>query len=219
MEKTNHLMAASSFASHHVVPAALLDDGTLQSIYEMNEAFLALVAHRYQQSPEDPPFGLRASLAIQLGQLDGVAIRAVATCPYTLFDMAFDDISPWRQTATASLTPLLSESERGFARMVAFFAWHLTRRDLMTAALALGMTPATHRAWRGLPLSAVDSSADRAAPRLMARWGYHQTFWHGLLAPSLHAPASSVPDTHLLGLQLLAADGLRPFKKQKELRV
>jgi hypothetical protein len=219
MNRANPERVASTFSAHPVVPAALLDDSTRQSIYEMNEAFLALVVERHRELPNELPFGLRASLATHLGLLDDAALRSIAACPYTLFDMAFDDLGPWRQAAIASPVPVVSDAWRGFARMAAFFAWHLTRRDLMTVALVLGMTPATHRAWRGLPLSILDKGADRAAPRLVARWGYHRAFWQGLLAHSLHTDASPVPVSHLLGLQLLAADGLRPFKRQKELRV
>ena len=220
MPRAKPLVAISSFTTQPVFPTALLDDSTLRSIHEMNETFLCLVAERTIECPKEPPFGLRASLASHLGLLDAEAVKTIAACPYTLFDMAFDDIGPWRRGALAfPASPALSDAVRAFARMVAFFVWHLTRGDLLTAALALGMSPSTHRAWRALPLSAVDSGANWAAPRLAARWGYHRFFWNGLLAHSLQSPPPPAPGTHLLGLQLLAADGLRPFKQQKELPV
>lgn len=123
-----------------------------------------------------------------------------------------------------------------FALKAAFLAWHLARNTDGVAAVALGMTPGVMEAWRSVPLSALDRCAGAVLPNLQARWGTNARFWGPLLEAADHhgatpesadarharaAPerrAESPESVHLLGLQLLAADGCRGYLSKRTRR-
>jgi hypothetical protein len=90
-----------------------------------------------------------------------------------------------------------------------FLAWHFAQGSELTAALVLGMTPAVQEAWRGLPFTGIERAAIAAAPYLEARWGAHARFWPGLLDSAEEGDEAAAEKLRLLGLQLLATDGLR----------
>jgi len=89
-----------------------------------------------------------------------------------------------------------------------FLAWHLAQSSELTAAVVLGMTAAVQQAWRGLPLSALDRAATAALPHLAARWGGHPRFWPKLLEAAAPVDRARADSVRLLGLQLLAAEGI-----------
>ncbi len=190
---------------------AVLDDSTRTSIRETNAAFLMLVAHRHAAWPGGGAFGLDAGSVARIAALDPAGRRASADCPYTLFNLRFEDAEFWEAIArdpgargTAGVT-----GEAAFARTAVFLAWHLAQHSDLAAALVLGMTASVQMAWRRLPLSALDGAASAVLPQLAARWGDHPRFWPKLLeavAPVDRARADAV---RLLGLQLLAAQGIR----------
>lgn len=123
-----------------------------------------------------------------------------------------------------------------FALKAAFLAWHLARNTDGVAAVALGMTQGVMEAWRSVPLSALDRCAGAVLPHLQARWGTNARFWGPLLEAAEHqgrtregpdarradaAPerlAESPERVHLLGLQLLAADGCRGYLPKRARR-
>jgi hypothetical protein len=139
------------------------------------------------------------------------ARMVVAQCPYTLFDLRFKDAAFWRASIRGSAADMPGSIAAGaaFARMGVILAWHLAQSNDLAAALVLGMTEDVKRIWRGIPLSALDRLALATLPHLAARWGRNAAFWPQLVdtAPRAHGRAEAV---RLLGLQLLAADGLAP---------
>jgi len=190
---------------------AVLDARTLDSIRETNSGFLALVAERHSTGAGPAVFGLTGAASTAIAALDAAARRAAASCPYTLFNLRFEDAAFWsgvargaRLTGTGSVT-----DEATFARTAVFLAWHLAQQSELTAAVVLGMTAPVHRAWRALPLSAIDRAATVALPHLEARWGDHPVFWPKLVEPPVSSAGARGASVRLLGLQLLAADGIR----------
>lgn len=190
---------------------AVLDPGALDAIRETNAGFLALVAQRRPARTAAGVYGLTGETATAVGALDAVGRRAAASCPYTLFNLRFDDAEFWaavaQQPGAAGAASLTDEAT--FARTAVFLAWHLAQNSALTAALVLGMTPPVQRAWRRLPLSALDRAATVALPHLTARWGDHPRFWPKLLEAAAPVDRTRADSVRLLGLQLLAAEGIR----------
>ena len=189
---------------------AVLDATTLEAIREANLAFLALLAPPQRTVPAPAAYGLEPVIAAAVGRLDPCARRAVASLPYTLFNMRFEDRAFWRTVIRDAARPgsaSLSDEAR-FARTAVFLGWHLAHGEELTPAMVLGMGPTAAAIWRQLPLSAIDSAATQALPVLEARWARHPRFWAKLIAggqPGIRPGAVVLRD---LGLQLLAAQGL-----------
>ena len=190
---------------------AVLDAAVLDALTETNSVFLTLVASHHARDPGGAPFGLVAELAADVAGLDAGARRGAAACPYTLFNLRFDDLGFW-QGIVANRTRAGSGSisdEATFARTAVFLAWHLVRSNPLQASLVLGMGRPVQAVWRSLPLSALDAAATAALPHLQARWADKAAFWSKLLGTTA-GPAARADAARLLGLQLLAADGINP---------
>ena len=190
---------------------AVLDARALDSIRETNEGFLALVAERHAARPGSAVFGLTGAAAGGIAALDARRRRSAASCPYTLFNLRFEDTAFWSDVALeARLAGSGSVADEAtFARTAVFLAWHLAQHSELTARVVLGMTTPVHQAWRTLPLSAIDRAATAALPHLTARWGDHPLFWPKLVESPESAARAGGASVRLLGLQLLAADGIR----------
>ena len=186
---------------------AVLDETALASIRETNLAFLVLLAGAGSES-----LGVNPAAVARIRELDAAGLAAVADCPYTLFNLRFEDADFWRGFALESAQPRQSAAtERvSFVRMAVFLAWHLARSNELAASLVLGMTPDVQRAWREIPLSALERAAPGVLAHLQARWGRHPTFWIKLLSTAAPAARERAEAVRLLGLQLLAADGAWP---------
>ena len=193
------------------VASAVLDASTLDTIRESNHGFLTLVIRRHSADPTPDVFGLSAANAAAVAALDETGRRTLAGCPYTLFNLRLDDAAFWRRLAADYRDPGRDSvaDEAAFVRTALFLAWHLARNNAFAAAIALGMTPPVRRVWLRLPLPALAAASGAALPQLAARWGAQPRFWQRLLqvvAPAGRALGRS--DPRLLGLQLLAAEGL-----------
>jgi len=208
LERLSAIQDADVRGGYHA--HAVLEPGALEAIRETNLGFLALVSARHRAEPQARAFGLRPATAEALAALDARALRAAASCPYTLFNLGFDDAPFWQGVIAAHAAGNGSlADEATFARTAVFLAWHLAQSSALTAALVLGMTPPVQQAWRMLPLSALDHAATRSLPRLSARWGDHALFWPKLLEAAAPVDRTRAASVRLLGLQLLAADGIR----------
>ncbi|MCZ8131233.1 MAG: hypothetical protein O9284_08000 [Steroidobacteraceae bacterium] len=199
----------------------VLDAGTLDTIRQTNAAFLAMVARRLARSPAGSPvLGLEPALAVRLVALEPAGREAITRCPYTLFNLRFEDAAFWRGVVldASRPTPGVADDESTFARTAVFLAWHLAQTGDFTAALVLGMASEVQEAWRGLPLSGLDRAAMAALPHLQARWGGNARFWPDLLAAAEKPGAGQAERVRLLGLQLLAADGYRTERARRERR-
>lgn len=200
----------------------VLDHGTLDTLRQVNGAFLALLEHRRQHgSPGTPVLGLEASLAARLGALPAPGREAITRCPFSLFNLRFEDAAFWRGVVADARrpTPGIVDDEATFARMAVFTAWHLAQREEFVGALVLGMTAEVRDAWRALPLSGFDRAAMAALPQLTARWAGNARFWPDLIAAAETPGATHADRVRLLGLQLLAADGFRSQFVRRDRRI
>jgi hypothetical protein len=205
---------------------AAIDDATFETIRQANAAFLALVARRAASDAGATALGMPGAIASRIAGQDATTRRFAAECPYTLFNVRFEDAPFWRSVATASGDPggdvrrasaldapralaAPAADEPRFVLTAVFLAWHLARHGDLCSALVLGMTPPVREVWRGMPLQALDAVAAVALPQLRARWGAHPRFWPQLLAAAERPGADHAERVRLLGLQLLATDGCR----------
>ena len=193
---------------------AVLDECVCDSLTQANLTFLERIAARHREQPESPAYGLAASIAAGVAALDLRGRVAAAGCPYTLFNMGFDDGEFWRGIAVGGRGSGSGSGGGGlgeeapFARTAVFLAWHLAHSGEFAAALVLGMTPAVQQAWQALPLSAIERAALAGCARLEARWARHHRFWPRLLGAAARASPDELGGVRLLGLQLLAAGGI-----------
>lgn len=186
---------------------SVLDGPTLESIREANLGFLALIV---SQPSGAGRFGLSPPLVTGLSRLGPQARRAVASLPYTLFNLCFEDRDFWQGVVRDAARPGAGslEDDATFARTAIFLAWHLVQGADAAPCLVLGMTPPVVEIWRRLPLSSLDLAATRALPRLEARWATHARFWPQLASATDERPSARLTDLRDLGLHLLAAQGL-----------
>lgn len=218
----------------------VLDEGTLDSVRHANDEFLELVARQYVRTSEGDVLGLGRPTARRIAALGPGARDFASRCPYSLFNLRLEDAPFWRSVvrdaqrpvkgappsgAPMSAAPMPAAAmpdprrvgvpaapvdEAAFARTAVFLAWHLAQSSDLAAAIALGMTPEVQAAWRALPVPNVDRAATLALPHLRARWGGHARFWPKLLDAAADPTPEQAERVRLLGLQLLAADGVRP---------
>ena len=191
---------------------AVIDASGLSSIQEANHAFLGLLAEGGSSRHVGAGLGLGAAHLERIRRLDAAARMSVAECPYTLFDLRFGDLVFWRSLASGGECCARAECPRiaAFSRTAVFLAWHFARSDELAASLVLGMSAEAQRLWRGMPVCALETAARCAAPELEARWGQHPTFWTRLLDTDGPGGRDRGEAVRLLGLQLIAADGVWP---------
>jgi hypothetical protein len=204
---------------------AAIDAATVETIRQANGAFLALVARRAAGDGGGEALGVPREVAARIATQDATTRRFASECPYTLFNVRFEDAAFWRGVAanaasaanaagTASAEPRSAQRAAGdeprFVLTAVFLAWHLARHEDLSSALVLGMTPSVRDVWRGLPLQVLEALALASLPHLRARWGGHPRFWPQLLDAAERPGLDHADRVRLLGLQLLATDGCRP---------
>jgi uncharacterized protein with LGFP repeats len=192
-------------------PRAILDADTLESLCEANIQFLDLVAE-HGDSGQAEAYGFPREYVERLQQIGPEGRREIADCPYTLFNMRFEDAPFWRavQRRAPGPTAASPNADIATARSGAYLAWYLSRSDDRTASLVLGMTLEAQRVWRGIALSRIDAAATAALPDLRARWVRQPSFWPTLLDSVGPANRKRAEAVRLLGLQLIAAESRWP---------
>lgn len=193
---------------------AAIDDATSETIRQANGAFLALAARRAVDDGAPDVFGMPREIAARIASHDPTTRRFAAECPYTLFNVRFEDAAFWRGVLAGAAGESRGEVRSGgeepsFVLTAVFLAWHLARHGDLSWALVLGMTPAVRDVWRGMPLQLLDAVAAASVPHLRARWGTHPRFWPQLLEAAERPGVDHAERVRLLGLQLLATDGCR----------
>jgi len=184
-----------------------LSAATLGSLHDLNHRFLDLAAlqcDRWARSGRTSPAALVAPLS-------AAQRAAAAQCPYSLFDLKFQDdaywqlriqnSSPWR-VADASV---IDDDTVCFTRLALFYAWHVASRDGLAAQLLLGMNTNTAAAFRRITVNHLPVLAASEASNLGARWSECTVFWSGLAAAAVRTNRSALRRVQLYGVQLAAA--------------
>ena len=191
---------------------AVVDSLSLASVHEANVSVLAVLGDSSGSGARQDALGIDALVASRVRALEPAARHAIAACPYALFDIQLGDARVWREFVLGRDGAAEPDAHvhAAFARTAVFLAWHLAQSNDLAASLVLGMTADVQRLWRGMPVSMLEQAAKAAAPRLVARWGRHPTFWPKLLDSAAPGARDRAEAVRLLGLQLIAADGAWP---------
>jgi hypothetical protein len=162
---------------------------TLESLLELNELCLALLAEQAAARP------LQSSpLLRQFGELwpvlDPAARRRAAGCPYLLLDAGFADPVRWRQPAALGVGDSGNSSYVTFftlpvavevARLVFTYAWHLARSQSAAARLLLGMPAGCATLIAHWSLRQIQALAEAHPEWLRPRWPTRVQVWRELL--------------------------------------
>ena len=192
--------------------AAWLRLETLESLLELNELGLALLAEQAREAADGMP--LRAAAELWRG-LEPPARRRAAACPYLLLDAGFADPQRWRRVADSQVGDAAPASYAAFFtvpgaielhRLVLTYAWHLTRTQGAAARLLLGIPAPSAQLIAQCTLRQMHALAEAHPEWLRPRWPGREELWHGLLAAAGSGDARALEQAHIRGLTLLAAE-------------
>jgi hypothetical protein len=203
-------------AGERAMPAdCWLRAGTLESLTELNELGLALLAEQ-SAVPGGAASGLLQPLAELWRALDGAARRRAASCPYLLLDAGFGDPARWRTPpAAAQIGDAATDRYLRYfsvptaievARLVFIYAWHLSRSQPAAARLLLGMPAASVALIGRYTLRQIQALAESHPEWLRPRWPARVQVWRELLLAAASADATFLERARLRGLTLLAAE-------------
>jgi hypothetical protein len=190
--------------------AAWLGATTLDSLTELNESALALLAE--QAAAPGVPGPLLREVAAAWGGLDAGARRRAAACPYLLLDAGFADRERWRPAAAGESGGRAGAAFFGvpgtveMTRLTLTFAWHLTRAQSVAARVLLGIPPACVALIAALTLRQIHTLAERHPHWLRPRWPAQREWWRALLAAAASGEPCALERARLHGLTLLAAE-------------
>ena len=182
----------------------------LESVRGLNHRFLDLICSSGDWQPAARS-RLPVEVVAQMTPLTAVQRRAVAGCPYALFDVRFQDeahwlarlrnIGPWQVSDAVPGNGLMLR----FVRLSLVFAWHVAAAAPVSAPLLLGMSEATVAAFRGTPIDCFPDWSEEEAVHLTARWSHCATYWGALARAGARPDFPELRRIQLSGLQLAAA--------------
>jgi len=191
--------------------------GTLDSLIELNESCLALLAEQ-AAAHGGPPSGLLQELGELWRGLDGAARHRAATCPYLLLDAGFADPPRWRMSAAPQVgdggtgryacyfnVPAAAE----VARQVFIYAWHLARSQAVAARLLLGIPAPSAVLIAHYTLRQIQGLAESHPEWLRPRWPARVQAWRELLLAAVTGDGTALERARLRGLMMLAAEARR----------
>jgi hypothetical protein len=191
-----------------------LSAGTLDSLRELNELCLALLAEQAAVRG-GPPDGLLQQLAGLWRDLDGAARHRAAACPYLLLDAGFADPLRWRAAPAPQVGDAGADRYACYftvpaaaevARLVLIYAWHLARSQPSAARLLLGMTAPSATLIGCHTLRQIQTLAESHPEWLRPRWPARVQVWRELLLAAASGEAVGLERARLRGLTLLAAE-------------
>lgn len=191
-----------------------LPAGTLETLVELNELSLALLAE--QAAARGVAGGLLLRQVADLWRsLDPAARRRAASCPYLLVDAGFADPLRWRPTPAPQVGDAAHAAYTAFftvpaasmlARLVFTYAWHLARTQGAAARLLLGMPAPSVALIRHYTLCQIQLLAERHLEWLRPRWPARVQVWRELLQAAATGEPVPLERARLRGLTLLAAE-------------
>jgi hypothetical protein len=186
----------------------------LGSMRGLNMRFLDLAGGAMGQWDASRPGGgdsmLAAGLAQQLAPLSRTQRAAVASCPYALFDLRFENETYWQSRLVQHAPYRVADDSLDadvidFTRLALFYAWHVSSTAGLAAQFLLGMSPLTVNSFRGLGVNSLPGLAASEAVNLSARWRNSAAYWNALIGAAERADSTALRRVQLYGLQLAAA--------------
>jgi len=198
-------------------------DRILKELHAINYCYLQLLAQAQSDRTLPPePNQIPETLAKSLAPLSPHALEIAARCPYSLFDLAFDDVERWQRICErpASVLGHTGGTRGAFVSTVLFFSWHLTNagesRVHASSRLLLGMPLRTALLLQQVSLSRLGDIAQAAAPMMQPRWSTHPRFWPDLVRSVSKPDPGGLQAVRLLGRQLLAAEAMQGSRSPQQ---
>jgi len=193
--------------------AAWLPAGTLESLFELNEFALALLAEEAALRPQAPSPLLRQIAALR-GVLGEMAVPRAAACPYLLVDAGFADPRRWRYERREVNDGYGAEAPGFFtapgatalSRLVLTYAWHLARAEGAAARLLLGMPGSVAALIGRCTLRRIEHLAEEHPGWLTPRWPSRVAVWRELLLTAAAGESPALERVRLKGITLMAAE-------------
>ena len=197
-------------------PAPVLSAAVLARIHELNLDYLELLAaeHNGLGQLQHLPCRLHATIA----SLTQPARTALATLPYTLYSLGFEDEKLWRSLAEpAAVAASLSMSERyalphvgslqaSLCEVALLFAWHVATSSPLAARLIYSMPESVTQRLTAAPPWYVRRLAVHHESLLMPRWPTNPGFWPDLVRFAAAGDQQRLATAKVLGSQLIAAE-------------
>lgn len=194
-----------------------LQPGTLDTVLELNEQGLALLAEQ-GMTRDRAACPLLRQMAELWCMLEPEARRRAANCPYLLLDAGFADTQRWRLSAPGQVGDSAPLAYAAFftvpaagevVRLVFTYAWHLARSEPAAARLLLGMPAASAELISGYTLRQIQLLAGRHLDWLRPRWPARVEVWRDLLIAAASGEGPALERARLRGLTLLAAEAFQ----------
>jgi hypothetical protein len=188
----------------------------LESLRELNHRFLDLVGNPAGNWLAQHRAGWPCDLSRQLAALSFAERKAIASCPYALFDLRFHDhahwssrllpLSRWPSTQwTVCDAAACDQQTLEFVRLALFFAWHVAATASLAARFFTGMNEMTVTAFRSVTINCIPALAITESVNLTARWSDRPAYWAALTSAASRPNADSLRRIQTSGLQLAAA--------------
>lgn len=199
--------------------APVLGANLLAHVHQLNLDYVELlIAERAA-----PHYGaqlqhLPVKLHLQLAVLSPAARVLLATLPFTLYSLGFEDEGFWRagceRTATSvqasvgqRYAPSDSPSQQGtFCDVALLHAWHVATSNRLAARVVYAMPDIIAARLAATPLWRIKRVAADCPALLMPRWPTNPGFWPDLLRFAAANDAARLATAKLLGSQLIAAE-------------
>jgi hypothetical protein len=224
------------------VSAPVLSATVLTRIHELNFDYLELLAAEHSAEDVGRSSGssrvcdsaARSQLELQphIGQLRHLPCRlhaaiselspaarmALASLPYTLYSLGFEDEKLWRSLAQpAALGSSLSMSERyarphsaslqaSLCEIALLYAWHVASASPLAARLIYAMPDSVAQRLAAAPPWYVRRLAVHHALLLLPRWPTNPGFWPDLVDFAAKGDTQRLATAKILGSQLIAAE-------------
>jgi hypothetical protein len=191
----------------------------LARIHELNLDYLELlVAERAAAGCATQLQHLPPRQCSELAALSGRALRVLATTPYTLYSLGFEDEGFWKSICASTTVSMPSSVVHRYARtddasaqyvfckVALLHAWHVATTSPLAARVIYAMPHVTAERLAAAPLWQIRCIASSHAALLMPRWPTNPAFWPDLIRFAGANDARRLPTAQLLGSQLIASE-------------
>lgn len=194
--------------------APVLNASLLGRIRELNLDYLDLLASgRSVRSAQGAFELLSESLVAAIAGLTREARFALASTPYTLYSLGFEDRSFWRFASEAAEAQVVEryagpcESPyEAFCEAALLFAWHVASSNPLAGRMLFAMGEAAALQLAEAPFWRLRRLAAEHARLLTPRWPTNPAFWPDLVRFAAAKDERRLRTTQLLGCQLIAAE-------------
>lgn len=195
--------------------APVLSAALLARIHELNLDYVELLIAEHASAPSAAQLQyLSDKVRPALAALVSAARNRLASTPYTIYSLGFEDEGFWR----AACEPLVEPIELRYARFSAAWlqgpfceaallhAWHVASSNRLAARVLYAMPEATALRLAATPLWQIRRIANDHPALLMPRWPTNPCFWSDLVRLAAAADEPRLATAKLLGSQLIAAE-------------